>query len=379
MTWFSTVFISEAYASSSTIQYGSTPVTPVPTSTAPIVIVTSYIDEPIANRNINQTTWETVLVTVPLTTQPAVLVTTTLQPPTVTLNSTTTETVYTSAIAATVTFAQTTCSDGATASPTSTTTVYTGGYAPVQGQVTTVRTRFPTALTTYASVTASYRVYTYVGSTVTFTSTVTGTAYLSTTTAGTQTVGVGVGGGGRYNTRTKYLSTVIKTRGDYLLAYATRTVGAACGGTVATAARAAQCAPTNLIAERDGRGVAVRLLPDDWTFPIGFPGVVIGIPGMDASACCQLCLDNKHCAASEWTVSWSGACRLYYYNSPGADTNGSCGAVPIEYYGDIYALPGQGSYVQSGCGSLKYLGRKNPFCELCDVGQPELEVVDREI
>jgi hypothetical protein len=314
VTWLSTSLISEAYSSSITVKYGNSPVTPVPTSTAPIVIVTSYISKPAARKNINWTTWSTVIVTESLE-QRWDIVYTTGTPPTVTVNGTSTDVVWTSPTVATVTFAPTTCINSAE-TPKSTVTKYSGEYKPFLGQVTTTKTSWPTAVTFYYFLTASYHVYTFIGSTVTTTSTATGTTYLSTTVVGTKTMDFAAGG--RYYTRTRYSNTVTHTSSDHQLAYMTKPVGVVCdtAATAATVTYAARCAPTNLIDERDQRGVEIRLLPKDWSFPLGFPNTVIGVPGLDASACCQLCLDNEGCAISEWTIRWSGACRLYFYNSP---------------------------------------------------------------
>jgi hypothetical protein len=164
-------------------------------------------------------------------------------------------------------------------------------------------------------------------------------------------------------TNTVYLNTVTATSSDWHLTYTTKDAPTVCSD-IATVTRAAQCAPTNLISERDSHGVAIQLLPRDWVFPIEFPSTLIGIPGMDASACCQLCLDNPGCAASEWTISWQGACRLYYY----AHGNDTCGGDSLlEYYGDSYSFPRQASFVQVGCGHLRYSGVKNPSCPSCEV------------
>ncbi|KAK0620249.1 hypothetical protein B0T14DRAFT_567016 [Immersiella caudata] len=363
-TWASTAWISDDFSSSVTVQYGNTSVHPVPTSTASIHRVTSYINEAVASKNVNRTTWSTVMATAPLESRWDIAYTTgTTPPPTVTVEGTATETVWTSPTVATVTFAPTSCINGG-AAPKSTFTEYTGEYKPFPGQITTTKTAWPTAVTTYYYQTASYRVFTFTGSTATFTSTATGTTYLSTTTLGTQTIDVNAVG--RYYTRTRYRHTVTRTNRDHQLAYTTKPIEMACEAeTRATVTRAAQCAPTNLIRERDGRGIEVRVPTANWTFPIGFPKTLIGIPGLDASACCQLCLDNKGCAASEWRDSWSGGCSLFFFNSP--ELNDTCGTVPLEYFADVWSLPEHTSFIQVGCGSLTYLGVRNQFCPSCKV------------
>lgn len=363
-TWVMTSFITEKYASHSTVKYGDSAVTPVQRSTT-LDIVTSYTNEPPTSSDSTVTRWITEQVTFPVSTYTLASYTTLSTPLSITSNGTSTVVQWVSPAVATVTLSAAACAsskspDNSTL-PTQTVTEYTGTYNPFPGQVTTTPTAWPTAVTTYVTLTASYRVLTHVGSTVTLTSTVTGSNWLSTTTVSKDTT-ITVAPF-RYNS-TIYEHTVTTTSSDWHLAYTTKTAPTACPETP-TVTRAAQCAPTNLIAERDGHGVAIQWYPRDWSAPIEFfPPSLIGIPDMDASACCQLCLDNPGCAASEWTVEWSGACRLYYYDH-GSDT---CGAgTSLEYYGDSYAFPRQASYLQAGCGQLKYIGLMDPSCPTCEV------------
>jgi len=371
-TWVVTSFITEQYLSWSTVQYDSVAVTPVKRSTS-LSIVTLYTSEPPTSSDRTVTHWVTEQLTLPVSTYTSAFYTTLSAPLTVTSNGTSTIVNRVSAALATVTLSPaaacansgspTGSSGGAVLVPAKTVTEYTGTYSPFPGQVTTTPTTWPTAVTTYVTLKASYRVLTRVGSTVTATSTVTGYNWLSTTTVSeNKTITIVPF---RYNS-TVYLNTVTATSTEWHLAYTTKAAAVATSSCpeTPTVTRAAQCAPTNLIAERDGHGAAVQLLPLDWVFPIEFPPTLIGIPGMDPSACCQLCLDSPGCAASEWTISWSGACRLYYYMH-GNDTCG--GAVSLEYYGDTYAFPRQASFVQAGCGQLKYHGLMNPSCPSCQV------------
>ncbi|KAI0377719.1 hypothetical protein F5Y04DRAFT_171706 [Hypomontagnella monticulosa] len=357
-TWVVTSFITEIYKSSSTVKYDSAPVTPVKRSTT-LDIVTEYTTEAPSSQDRTVTHWLTEQVTFPVSTYTAAYTTTLSTPLKVTSNGTSTIVAWVSPTLATVTLSPTACADSEP--PSKTVTEYTGTYSPFPGQVTTTPASYPVAATTYVTLTASYRVLTQVGSTVTVTSTATGFNWLSTTTVSSdKTFTVAPF---KY-TSTVYLNTVTTTSSDYQLGYTTA-AATPCPETP-TVTRAAQCAPSNLIAERDGHGAAVQLLPRDWAFPIGFPSTLIGVPGMDASACCQLCLDNEGCAASEWTIEWSGACRLYYY----VHGNDTCGAdTTLEYYGDTYAFPRQASFVQAGCGKLKYYGLKNPFCPDCEVDE----------
>jgi len=365
-TWVVTSFITEKYASWSTIKYDGTPVTPIQRSTS-LEIVTSYTSEPPRSSDRTITTWKIEQVTFSVSTYTSAPHTTLSTPRVVTNNGTSTITQWVSPVLATATLSPLACGKNASAlsglSPARVVTEYTGTYSPFSGQVTATPTAWPSAVTTYVSLTVSYRILTHVGQSTIVTSTATGSNWLSTTTVtDTRTTTVA---NFRYNS-TVYLHTITATSSDWRLAYTTVPATATACPDTPTVTRAAQCAPTNIIAERDGHGAAVQLLPRDWAFPIDFfPPALIGIPAMDASACCQLCLDNPGCAASEWTISWSGACRLYYYIH-GNDTCGG-GNVTLEYYGDSYAFPRQASFVQEGCGRLRYSGVKNPFCPTCQV------------
>ncbi|KAK3386650.1 hypothetical protein B0H63DRAFT_520728 [Podospora didyma] len=387
-TWLSTAFIDSGFSTSRLIQYGSSAVTPVLTTTAPFVMATSYVHEPtFSSRNINHTIWATVTITLPLTTDMSVVyISPPPPPPIVTRNTTVTDITYITTIVATVTLPATTCDNGILIqTPKTTLTKYTGKYTPLPGgqettptttTTTTHTTAWPTAVTSYFFFTTTWRVFAFTGSTTTVTSTATRTAWLTTTMVTTTLTSYPY-------TFTRYAGgAVTLTKCDYQLAY----TALSCNlkpteltppppQTTATETYAAQCAPGNLISERAGYGVAVRVLPEQWSFPVGFPGpAVIGIPGLeDGSACCQLCADNEGCAASEWRITDGGGCSLYYYNKhespvladiedgiPGR--NRTCGdGVPLEYYADEYALPGQGSYIQAGCGLLEYLGVVRPF------------------
>jgi len=364
VTWFSTAYITEAFRSSITVLYGNTSIRPVPTSTAAIVYVTSYINEPVVSRNIEETSWSVVTATQPLASEwDIIYVAGKTPPPTVTVDRTITDTVWITPTMATITFSPTTCTNGVSA-PKSTVTEYTGEYSPFPGQITTKKTSWPMAVTTYYFATPSYRVFTFTGSTITLSSTATNTIWLSTTTVGTRTIDPNTVG--RYYTQTRYRHTVTHTSRDVQLAYTTKPVEAVCNADKPTTVTyAAKCAPSNLIGERDGRGIELYVPSDNWTFPIGFPDTLIGIPGLDASECCQLCVENTGCSMSSWADSWSGGCSLYYFNAP--DLNDTCGTMPMQYFGDTWSLPDQARIIQAGCGSLTYLGVRNQFCQTCQV------------
>ncbi|KAM7189343.1 hypothetical protein V8F33_010122 [Rhypophila sp. PSN 637] len=411
-SWFAKSYVGGDVGTLRIIQYGSVAVTPVPTSTLPAVIEEITITEPTASSNIESTEWIVETTTIPVVTDTVVIpVTKGLPPHSKFVNSTTTKFDWVSPTIATLTFTKTPVAEACLAQEVTTVTEYTGTYSPLPDQDTEPRTRFPTALLTQDHNTITYRLFPYTGTTETTTITETYTAGLTTETITvTQSEQ-----GGRY-TSTHYASTVTATRSEFQLAYTTVTAtpfpasgNSSCAATK-TITQAHKCAPTNLLREQDGLGVAIRILPNEWSFPIGFSDTILGVPGglnrsadapddgltlRDASACCQLCVDNPGCAGSEWAIedTYNGGCRLYWYNDP-ADGEGNfdgetidpdtgaivashgkrdtCGkrvdgiggveeAVGLQYYANFYALAGQASYVQSGCGRLMFVGEMDPW------------------
>ena len=72
---------------------------------------------------------------------------------------------------------------------------------------------------------------------------------------------------------------------------------------------------------------------------------------IDASLCCQLCLDNKSCAGSMMGPGIDSVCGLLYVGS----ANGPVCDVHAFNYGtqdDVAA--GQGLLVQAGCDTITY-------------------------
>lgn len=110
----------------------------------------------------------------------------------------------------------------------------------------------------------------------------------------------------------------------------TTTVGSA----TATTTQHLKCAPSNLISAVNGHGIGQT------------QGQTFGLaPGSDPSACCQLCLDTPGCAASEDDPK-AGNCLLWSTSGP------ACG-LGLQYSdGGRGLLPGQGYFVQSGCGTV---------------------------
>lgn len=99
-----------------------------------------------------------------------------------------------------------------------------------------------------------------------------------------------------------------------------------------------KCAPTNLIGEVNGYGIGQT--GGDSANTRGLA------PGSDASACCQLCVDDPECAASEDDTD-AGNCFLWYTKNP------SCG-LGFQYSDGGQKLePGSGFLVQTGCGTIE--------------------------
>ncbi len=204
-------------------------------------IVTSYTSATPTSRDRTVTHWITEQVTLPVSTSTAAFYTTLSSPLAVTNNGTSTVVRWTSPALATVTLAPAACASGTSAANNSMplakiVTEYTGTYSPFSGQVTAMPTTWPTAVTTYITLTASYRVVTRLGSTVTATSTVTGYNWLSTTTVSqNKTITVAPF---RY-TNTVYLNTATVTSTDWHLAYSTKAAPTACPDTPTVTSRGA--------------------------------------------------------------------------------------------------------------------------------------------
>ncbi|KAM7211806.1 hypothetical protein V8F06_012812 [Rhypophila decipiens] len=376
ITWFSTTIIGEETTETSTILYGTKAITPVPTTTPPIVLVSSVITAPTASRNFNYTTWSTATTTLPLTTSFITLWQVPASRPTITLPGTGTTTITVSPTLATVTIPKTICENNTSPLQIKTITSYTGSYIPAfSGQPTALPTIFPTAVTTFFRATYTYLVQPYTGTATTITSTASTTVYLSTYVPSDTTITINPAAGARgYSTHTSYSTSIISTSSVFQLdtTTVTRTAAQQCRET-ATVTFHTKCAPVNVVAERDGQGIGVRGYLPGWTYTFPY------IRGLgDASACCHLCVGENRgqCVGSEWrwdTWDGEGICVLYYRNANGKwndDGDGGLGAGALEYFGDLTVLPRQGSFVQSGDGcngecGLSYMGLYNPYCPNC--------------
>ncbi|KAI0975470.1 hypothetical protein F4678DRAFT_485105 [Xylaria arbuscula] len=237
---------------------------------------------------------------------------------------------------ATGTFADTVCTNGA---GPSTVTHYTGTYTPISGQVTTIPATYPvSALCSTGEIYYDILLPTITtGAAVTTTVTPT-RSVIGYTTATTSTI--------VDYTSTTYLSTVSSTITTIIPAAETTTYTVACAETV-TRTLDARCAPTNLIGAINGEGIrsgryadrvsVIYTREEPWA--------------SDYTACCQACIDNEGCGASE---SGFGACGLYY--SATADAEPICDAFILSFTSSPNALPGQSLVYSTGCDTISYDG-----------------------
>ncbi|KAI5867912.1 hypothetical protein GGS23DRAFT_608462 [Durotheca rogersii] len=235
----------------------------------------------------------------------------------------------------TATVPVTVCTAGST--PETTTTVYTGAYTPVPGQDPWPPASYPTR----AACTARVTTWLLLAPTATSgTTTVTETP-TSTEVAVTATVSATY-----YFSGTTYAATETQTTTSFVVGLASATVSASCAPT-ATATLAARCAPGNVISGVGGRGLVSGRYAENITV------IYVGDARFeDPSRCCQLCQDNAGCAAIMAGIS--GFCGLYYQAAPAGGP--ACGAFSFTYQSQANYFPGQGLWIQEGCGRVEFTG-----------------------
>ncbi|RYC64994.1 hypothetical protein CHU98_g1221 [Xylaria longipes] len=325
-------FVSSTTASSCSYELssGGVPPTPVPTSE------TTYFTTKVVT-NATETVPPTVIVNAPeVTVTLHTLTAYTFTVPTVTVPTSTSYSQVWKTVA-TGTFADTVCASGA--KPT-TVTKYTGTYTPVSGQETTVSATYPVSALC-ATGTIYYNILLpTVTSGAAVTTTVTPTAYVTSyTTTSTSTI--------IYGSVTSYLTTVSSTVTTYLPYAVTTTSTVACPEETVTKTLDARCAPTNLIGTINGEGIrsgryadrvsVIYTREEPWA--------------SDYTACCQACIDNDGCGASD---SGFGACGLYYSATPEGEP--ICDAFILSFTSSPNAYPGQSLVYQTGCGLIEYDG-----------------------
>ncbi|KAK7916903.1 hypothetical protein PG985_010511 [Apiospora marii] len=229
---------------------------------------------------------------------------------------------------ATATFSTTECTDGV-AAPQTTVTVYSGVYTPVPGQATASPVSYPTQVVCQSTQDRRRDHHHRVSPVVTV-SKVTATVTSTTTWA----------------TQTTWRTTVTEISTTLAAAATTETVRTSCAPTV-TKTYAAKCAPTNLVKDHDGRGLLWNGVDGNATYAVTHLYETDG----DGAACCQACVDNDGCSAVE--VTTGNLCRLYFNHDAGYRP--VCGSVGLTYRSFPNIWPGQGIWVQGGCGEARWL------------------------
>ncbi|KAI0426002.1 hypothetical protein F5Y09DRAFT_346131 [Xylaria sp. FL1042] len=323
-------FVSSTTLSSCSYKFGSggVPPTPVPTSQTTI-----HSTKVVTNATL--TVPPTVTVEAPIVTDTVRTSTAyTFTVPTITIPTSTSYFEIWKTVA-TGTFADTVCANGA--KPT-TVTEYTGTYTAISGQVTTVPETYPvSALCSTGTILYDILLPT-VTSGAAVTTTVTPTqSVIAYTTTSTSTI---------YYTSTTYLTTATSFFTTYVAASETTTRTVECGETV-TKTLDVRCAPTNLIGTINGEGIrsgryaervsVIYTREEPWA--------------SDYTACCQACIDNEGCGASD---SGFGACGLYY--SASEEGEPICNAFILSFTSSPNAFPGQSLVYQTGCGEIEYDG-----------------------
>ncbi|KAI1437286.1 hypothetical protein GGR50DRAFT_93967 [Xylaria sp. CBS 124048] len=244
--------------------------------------------------------------------------------------------VATISIVATAIFTKTVC--GNDAKPV-TVTEYTGTYAPLSGQDTTLPVTYPTeAACIETLVLSTLRYPTVTSGVVTTTVTPSSTVASPRTTMITNTIVLA--------TSTLYLTTETIRRTTYTPVASTTTSTIPCSGETVTRTLNAQCAPTNLLRSINGHGLLYGVYADGSSviYTRDEPW------SNDPSICCQTCLDNGNCGASSGN---DGACGLYYRANADAESVCNTWIMSVNVSPNIY--PGQGSIVQSGCDTIDYI------------------------
>ncbi|KAF3066412.1 putative ca2+-modulated nonselective cation channel polycystin protein [Daldinia childiae] len=247
---------------------------------------------------------------------------------------TTTRWVGAQSTVATASWPTTICTNDVT--PT-TVTEYSGSYIPVPGQVTTEPASYPSQVVCRTGVTwFTYLLPTTTSGETTVTVTPTSTVFAPTTTL-TSTA--------PYYTFTRYETTITSVTTTYRVATSVVTSSIACEATTTTTF-AAKCEPTNVIkgigefgivSGKYAKNITVTYVPDEKYYD---PGV-----------CCQLCQDNDGCVGM--MAGTSGYCALYYVGAP---NGGPACDFGFSYQTEASRFPGQGLWVQSGCGEIEFMG-----------------------
>ncbi|KAI1280994.1 hypothetical protein F5Y07DRAFT_355067 [Xylaria sp. FL0933] len=227
----------------------------------------------------------------------------------------------------------TTCTNNVT--PT-TVTKYTGTYTPVSGQATALPKSYPTEIFCTTSLTSHVTLLPTETSGLGTLHTTPTSTIIDYTTTSTSTL--------TYLTVTTPSATVTSTYYSYVEAGHAEPTRIACEETV-TKTLDARCAPTNLISDHNGVGLVSGRYNTNVTVVYTRDEPY----GSDASACCQLCLDNEGCGASMWGPYET--CGLYYHGNDSGEPQ--CDFI-FTYGTEEGIIAGQGIVVSNGCGTVEY-------------------------
>ncbi|RWA03120.1 hypothetical protein EKO27_g11986, partial [Xylaria grammica] len=147
-----------------------------------------------------------------------------------------------------------------------------------------------------------------------------------------------------YLTRTSPSATVTTTINSYVERGLPESTRVACEPTV-TKTYDARCAPTNLISDHNNIG----LVAGRYNANVSVVYTRDEPYGINASDCCQLCLDNDGCGASMWGPYET--CGLYYHGNESGEPQ--CDFI-FTYGSEVKYLGGQGIVVSNGCGTVQY-------------------------
>ncbi|KAK8068541.1 hypothetical protein PG996_007653 [Apiospora saccharicola] len=235
---------------------------------------------------------------------------------------------------ATATFSTTECTNNITPQ---TVTVYSGVYTPVPGQATTLPASYPTQVicqrTQDVRIILFHTIFTPIVS-ITISPVVTMSQITATVTSTTTYP----------TTSVTWRTTVTEATTTLAAATTTKTIHTSCAPTV-TKTYAAKCAPTNLVKDHNEQGLFFNHIDNNAT--TAFSHLLDG----DASACCQACVENEDCSAVE--INTSNQCTLYFHHD--ASFHPVCGSIGFTYRSYPNIWPGQGIWVQDGCGEAKWL------------------------
>lgn len=165
------------------------------------------------------------------------------------------------------------------------------------------------------------------------------------------------------------LQTVSQTTAEgtsYIIGTAYSTACQLCGPTIepsgsvsaTTMTQDARCAPTAITSAAgqyngsDGFGIS-------YLNPVPLGGATFNVSTSDASACCQLCVQEQGCAASAFDIRTSECILMFAVQWDTGILSCGQGVLAFYDYGPNHPMePGTGWYLASGCGYFQTAGAK---------------------